>query len=73
MRYLFNTEIGGSNKTVGVVCSFDLDSEGIYNVEIDKVIFEGVDISGCLDDEVLEMLCARAELKYLKQVEEMYD
>jgi hypothetical protein len=73
MRYLFNTEIGGSDKTVGVVCSFDLDSKEIYSVDIDKVIYQGVDISGCLDDEVLEMLAARAELKYLKQVEEMYE
>jgi hypothetical protein len=73
MKYLFNTTLGCGFEDVGVVWDFEYDEDGIYNGEIEKVIYKGVDISGCLEVEELDMLEARAELQYLKQVEEMYE
>jgi hypothetical protein len=73
MKYLFNTTLGCGFEDVGVVWQFEYDDGGIYNGEIEKVIYKGVDISGCLEVEQLDMLEARAELQYLKQVEEMYE
>lgn len=73
MKYLFNTTLGCGFEDVGVVWDFEYDEDGIYNGEIEKVIYKGVDISGCLEVEQLDMLEARAELQYLKQVEEMYE
>jgi len=73
MKYLFNTTLGCGFEDVGVVWDFEYDEDGIYNGEIEKVIYKGIDISGCLEVEELDMLEARAELQYLKQVEEMYE
>lgn len=73
MKYLFNTTLGCGFEDVGVVWDFEYDEDGIYNGEIEKVIYKGVDISGCLEVEQLDMLEARAELQYLKQVEKMYE
>jgi hypothetical protein len=73
MKYLFNTTLGCGFEDVGVVWEFEYDEDGIYNGEIEKVIYKGVDISGCLEVEQLDMLEARAELQYLKQVEQMYE
>jgi hypothetical protein len=73
MKYLFNTTLGCGFEDVGVVWDFEYDEDGIYNGEIEKVIYKGVDISGCLEVEQLDMLEARAELQYLTQVEEMYE
>ena len=73
MKYLFNTTLGCGFEDVGVVWDFEYDEDGIYNGEIEKVIYKGVDISGCLEVEQLDMLEARAELQYLKQVEQMYE
>jgi hypothetical protein len=73
MKYLFNTTLGCGFEDVGVVWDFEYDEDGIYNGEIEKVIYKGVDISGCLEVQELDMLEARAELQYLKQVEEMYE
>ena len=63
MKYLFNTTLGCGFEDVGVVWDFEFDDGGIYNSEIEKVIYKGE----------LDMLEARAELQYLKQVEEMYE
>jgi len=73
MKYLFNTTLGCGFEDVGVVWDFEYDEDGIYNGEIEKVIYKGIDISGCLEVQQLDMLEARAELQYLKQVEEMYE
>ena len=73
MKYLFNTTLGCGFEDVGVVWEFEYDEDGIYNGEIEKVIYKGIDISGCLEVEELDMLEARAELQYLKQVEQMYE
>ena len=73
MKYLFNTTLGCGFEDVGVVWDFEYDEDGIYNGEIEKVIYKGVDISGCLEVQELDMLEARAELQYLKQVEQMYE
>jgi len=51
--YQFQTLIGESSEIVTATIEFEYDSEGAYNEYVKSVIYNGVDISGCLTLETL--------------------
>jgi hypothetical protein len=51
--YQFETLIGESSEIVSATIEFEYDSEGAYNEYVKSVIYNGVDIAGCLTLETL--------------------
>ena len=54
--FSFVTTIGTAIEKVDVTLSYEYDSIGSYNECIESVIFQGVDISGCLTEETINAL-----------------
>jgi len=54
--YHFITTIGNGIEKVDCTLFYEYDYEGIYNTYIESVIFQGVDISGCLTEETISAL-----------------
>ena len=54
--FQFVTTIGEAIEKVDVTLSYEWDDSGSYNECIESVIFQGVDISGCLTEETINAL-----------------
>lgn len=54
--FQFVTTIGDAIEKVDVTLSYEWDESGEYNECIESVIFQGVDISGCLTEETINAL-----------------
>ena len=54
--FQFQATIGESIEIVDVTLAFEYDSFGPYNEYIQSVIYNGIDISGCLTLETLNSL-----------------
>lgn len=54
--FQFVTTIGNAIEKVDVTLSYEWDDSGSFNECIESVIFQGVDISGCLTEETVNAL-----------------
>jgi len=54
--FQFITTIGDAIEKVDINLSYEWDESGAYNECIESVIFQGVDISGCLTEETINAL-----------------
>ena len=54
--FSFVTTVGNAIEKVDVTLSYEWDDSGPYNECIESVIFQGVDISGCLNEETVNAL-----------------
>jgi len=54
--FSFVTTIGDGIEKVDVTLSYEYDATGSFNECIESVIFQGVDISGCLTEETINAL-----------------
>ena len=54
--FQFVTTIGNAIENVDVALSYEWDDSGSFNECIESVIFQGVDISGCLTEEIINAL-----------------
>jgi hypothetical protein len=54
--FSFVTTIGDAIEKVDVTLFYEWDDSGSFNECIESVIFQGVDISGCLTEETINAL-----------------
>ena len=54
--FQFVTTVGNAIEKVDVTLSYEWDDSGSFNEYIESVIFQGVDISGCLTEETINAL-----------------
>ncbi|CAB4133037.1 hypothetical protein UFOVP252_40 [uncultured Caudovirales phage] len=68
-KFFFRTTIGSGDEPVICTLEYEYDESGVYNTELTQVEFMGVDVVGCLTEEVQSEL----EMEGIKQLEEPED
>lgn len=66
MKHEFQTLIGAGFAPVIVIMAYDTDEVGVFGEYIEKVLYEGIDISDCLHEDTLIDLTIKGE-KDLKE------
>jgi hypothetical protein len=62
-EFVFETTTGAGSEIVTVCVDYEIDEDGIYNDNIMRVKFEGVDVLGLLTDEQFNELEIEASMK----------
>lgn len=66
MKHEFQSLIGAGFAPVVVIMAYDEDEAGVFGEYIEKVLYEGIDISDCLHEDTLIDLTIKGE-KDLKE------
>lgn len=71
MKFNFTTKLEDGD--VIVFWEFEQDECGIYNSEVVKVVFNGIDVLSILSEETLNDLDSKAEKIYTEYFEEQFN
>ena len=68
-EYFFNTTTGQGSETVTVIVRYEIDENGVYNDSIEKILFEGVDVIGLMNDLQQSELEIEASMRLREHIE----
>jgi hypothetical protein len=69
-EYKFDTTTGEGSEIVTVVVSYEIDEDGVYNDNIEKILFEGVDVLGLMHEDQYSELEMEASMRLREHIEE---
>lgn len=62
-EFVFNSTTGAGSEVVTVYVEYEIDEDGIYNDNIQKIMFEGVDVTGLIHELNFNELEIEASMK----------
>ena len=68
-EFAFDTTTGGGSEIVTVYVDYEIDEDGIFNDNIMRVKFNGVDVLGLFTDEQFNELEIEAAMKLRQYIE----
>ena len=68
-EFFFNTTTGQGSETVTIIVGYEMDEDGVYNDGIEKILFEGVDVIGLMNDLQQSELEIEASMKLREHIE----
>ncbi len=68
-EFKFHTKTGAGGEPVEVIVYFEIDEDGVYNDNIEKILFEGVDVTGLIHENHFSELEMEASMKLREHIE----
>jgi hypothetical protein len=68
-EFKFYTKTGGGSEPVEVIVQYEIDEDGVYNDNIEKILFEGVDVTGLIHEDHFSELEMEASMKLREYIE----
>jgi hypothetical protein len=68
-EFKFHTKTGGGSEPVEVIVYYEIDEDGVYNDNIEKIMFESVDVTGLIHEDHFSELEMEASMKLREHIE----
>lgn len=68
-EFKFDTTTGEGSEIVTVVVEYEMDEDGVYNDNIQKILFEGVDVLGLMHEDQFSELEMESMMRLREHIE----